>query len=270
MKEKIFNNLRKIIYSATYLIARLTPFVKVDGIVLCYHSISDDGWDFSISPDVLKKQIEYLLKNYEPYSIEDLKEYFDGRKINSKPFFVLTFDDGYQNIYGIKDYLSSLKIKPIVFLLSGGDYVDRRELDNNLPLLTNEEILNLKILGWSIGSHGATHADFENIDEKQKNVEIIDSKRVLEEKFGGVVNYFSYPKGRYNDSVLKLVRSAGYDMAFVLDTTTKHGLINKRDGRFKIPRIGVMGTHSFQEFKSILSPYSILLRGLFYSARRVN
>jgi hypothetical protein len=52
------------------------------------------------------------------------------------------------------------------------------------------------------------------------------------------VNYFCYPAGRYNASVIATVRSAGYSGA----TTTDYGVAHPRQGRFTLDRIRVDGT----------------------------
>src|SRR4030042_2195941 len=159
MNKKVFQILRKSSYTATYIFSLLGK-MDLEGFVLCYHSIADDNWEFSISMDNFKKQIEYLLAHYQLCSVSEFEKYLDGSLKFSKPFFMITFDDGNRNIYILKDYLKSKGIKPILFLLSDVKNVAYDELDNEYELLNTKEIIKLKSEGWELGSHSATHADF--------------------------------------------------------------------------------------------------------------
>jgi peptidoglycan/xylan/chitin deacetylase (PgdA/CDA1 family) len=264
MKSKIYNTVRKIIYSVTYL----TSFVrreKLDGVILCYHSIADDGWEFSVPPKNFVKQIDYLLQKYQPCTLDEFAKYLVGEITFAKPFFVVTFDDGYKNIYQTKDYLKSKHIQPTVFLLSDTKNAHKNELKSNYRFLSNTEIKSLKQAGWYFGSHGATHADFWGLSKNDLKSEIITSKANLEEKLGFDIKYFAYPRGRYNEDAQMVVKRAGYDMAFSMDSR-----IMKRDvNKYTLPRVGVMGTHSFLEFKALLLPLSTRVRNILQSRRNL-
>ena len=139
---------------------------KPEGFVLCYHSISDDGWEFSVTFNEFKKQIEYLLQNYIPCSVEDFANYLDGKKTFEKPFFLITFDDGYKSIFQTSDYLAGKGINPLSFLLSATKRANISEMEYAKPFLIPEEIKELKNIGWDFGCHSATHADFNKLSEK--------------------------------------------------------------------------------------------------------
>jgi peptidoglycan/xylan/chitin deacetylase (PgdA/CDA1 family) len=68
--------------------------------------------------------------------------------------------------------------------------------------------------------------------------EVEQSRRILRRLFNVPVNYFCYPAGRYNASVIATVRSAGYIAA----TTTNYGVARPSQGRFTLDRIRVDGT----------------------------
>ncbi len=57
----------------------IVGFVKKPNVtVLCYHSISTDGWRFSTKPSDFKKQIKLFSKHYDFISGNDFKKYLKG------------------------------------------------------------------------------------------------------------------------------------------------------------------------------------------------
>jgi peptidoglycan/xylan/chitin deacetylase (PgdA/CDA1 family) len=252
--------LRKAVYSFTHSASSLLG-EKYDGIILCYHSIGDDSWEFSVSLEKFKQQIGYMLKTHEPINLEEFKKYLNGEKKPDKPFFIVTFDDGYKNITKTKDYLKENGVEPILFVLSEPEKVDRYELENELELLSESDVKELEISGWEIGCHSATHSDLVKVSPKELKREVSGAKKRLGEKLGFVVKYFAYPKGRYNNEVKTIVKEAGYDLSFSMDNK----VLDKDADKYAIPRVGVMGTHSFEEFKSMIRPFSTKVRGILSS-----
>ena len=62
--------------------------------VLMYHSISDDGQKMSVSKHNFYKQAKIMLKL--GFKSVNLKDIFNDK---SKRKFVITFDDGYQDVF---------------------------------------------------------------------------------------------------------------------------------------------------------------------------
>ena len=62
--------------------------------VLMYHSISDDGQKLSVSKHNFYKQAKIMLKL--GFKSVNLKDIFNDK---SKKKFVITFDDGYQDVF---------------------------------------------------------------------------------------------------------------------------------------------------------------------------
>lgn len=230
-----------------------------DVIILCYHSVADDNWRFSESFPTLKTQIDYLLTIREPLSLADLELFLNGKKPITTPSFIITFDDGYENILQTVKYFQKKQIRPALFVLSHPEKANRAELGNDLPLLSDSQIKTLQKAGWIIGAHGATHADFMNINTTVLKNEIQDAKQLLEKKLGFPVSYFSYPKGVYSNSIINTVKKSGYSMAVSMDD----GYITSATDKYRIPRVGVDATHTFEEFKVLFSPSVTKLRGFF-------
>ncbi len=254
--DKLKLIVRKFIYSSIYFLDVFIVKKNPDIFILCYHSIAEDKWRFSINFETLKKQVEYLLKKYKPVSLEDIEQHIQERKKIVQPSFAICFDDGYKDVYQTKDYFKRMGIQPALFVLSDRKNANREELETNRGFLNSKEILELKISGWIIGSHGATHSDFFNLTDKQLEEEVVQSKKDLEKELGIRIKYLAYPKGRYNLNVLKAVKKASYSLGLSMND----GFMDRKIDPLLIPRVGVDRTHSFLEFKSIFMPSAIKFR----------
>lgn len=89
--------------------------------VLAYHSIVPDsnsggGW-LHLKCSSFREQLEYITKNFEIVSLQDLQEKLSGSC--SKPLAVITFDDGYANNYTVAyPILKELSIPFTIFLVT--------------------------------------------------------------------------------------------------------------------------------------------------------
>lgn len=252
----VFLMLRNTTYSIIGLFNSIfsnrTPHI----IIYCYHSISDDGWRFSVTENNFKKQIHCLLKNQIPLSVQDLPSYLSGEKKLTKNAFVITFDDGYADIISIKDFLKELNVYPTVFILSNSEHAHRDELETERAFLSEEQIRDLQSSGWEIGSHSATHANFAFLSAIQIDKEVNESKIELEKKIGHPVAYFAYPKGVYSPQILNAVSAAHYTLAFSVDDD----YVTTQTNTLAIPRVGVDGTHTLQQFLHLASPLAMSVR----------
>src|SRR5258706_12461469 len=101
--SNIFNKVASIVYFGFSLLDQ-SLINKNGGIfILCYHSVNNDGWKYGIDFETLKKQLTDLSKNFAPLTLEDVENYVNGKLKINKPSFVVTFDDGYQDIFKTKD-----------------------------------------------------------------------------------------------------------------------------------------------------------------------
>jgi peptidoglycan/xylan/chitin deacetylase (PgdA/CDA1 family) len=250
--------IRFILYYLLFILGRLFGLRSNQVLVLCYHSIAADSWRFSVSPSVFREQIEYLTHFFTPISVDYLRLYLEGRVEIKEPSFILSFDDGYADIYGFKDYLKEKGIYPAVFLLASPVLADREQLQTKRGFLSLQQIRDLADSGWTIGCHSSTHADFLTLDSQGAEKEIIDAKHKLEKILGVKVFCFAYPKGRYTKEIVKTVGSV-YALGFSMDS----GFVSRKSNVLTLPRIGVDRTHTFLEFKALFSPVTIVFKKLF-------
>jgi peptidoglycan/xylan/chitin deacetylase (PgdA/CDA1 family) len=262
MKAQIFVTIRRNIYLLLGLIDKFRLHRQPYILILCYHSIAKNNWRFSIDPEMFYRQIEYLSANYNIISLSNLTQNLKSGILPDKNSVIITFDDGYKDLINIEKNLNKFSIKPTVFLLSDPLRADRIELGTKTPFLKDSEISMLLKSGWEIGSHSATHPDFSLLSqEADLNNQIIVSKNTLSRKFKTPVSYFAFPKGRYSPEILKAIKVANYSLALSMD----QDIISTQSNLHILPRVGVDRTHTYSEFKAMITPTALYFRRLIYN-----
>lgn len=238
------------------MIDRLGFFEKPYVTVLCYHSISNNGWRFSTTPEDFQKHMTHLKKNYDVISPDELMAYIKGTYSLKRPAALLTFDDGYKNIMSISALLLKHNISPIVFVLADRNHANREDLNNSLDLLSDDDIKKLINDGWIIGSHSATHLDLTSLDEIALKKEIYNAKATTEKNTRSAVECFAYPHGKYTPKIIEHVKKAQYSMAFSMDDK----IVSNKTNVYAISRVGIDGSHSLAEFKITIKPIAMQFR----------
>ena len=84
----------------------------------------------------------------------------------------------------------------------------------------------------TVGSHTVSHPGLVRIDAKEVSAELMESKRVIEEKLGVEVAHFSYPHSMQDERVQRMVAEAGYTSA----TLGYGGNVRKGDNMYCLNR----------------------------------
>jgi peptidoglycan/xylan/chitin deacetylase (PgdA/CDA1 family) len=126
---------------------------------------------------------------------------------------VLTFDDGYRSVH--------TNALPILRSHRWSGVLNLTVRNNGgVGGLSTWKIHQLLAAGWELDSHSLTHPDLTRLPSRELEAQVSGSRRVLQRRFRTRVDFFCYPSGRYDDSVVAAVKAAGYLGA----TTTRHGL----------------------------------------------
>jgi peptidoglycan/xylan/chitin deacetylase (PgdA/CDA1 family) len=144
---------------------------------------------------------------------------------------VISFDDGYASQY--------TNAVPVLKQL-GWVGVENLQL-NGLPAseggLTDSQIRGLVTAGWELDSEGAGATDLLTLDASHLQSELTTARQTLRSRYGVPANWFSYPLGHYDTTVIAAVRAAG----FVGSTTVIPGWASPQQDRFRLPRLRVLG-----------------------------
>jgi peptidoglycan/xylan/chitin deacetylase (PgdA/CDA1 family) len=151
----------------------------------------------------------------------------------------ITFDDCYGDNLAAARILAEHGLPATFFLPTA--YVGTDQVfswDRHLPPLPNltwDEVGQIVRLGFEVGSHTLTHPNLAALPAAEARHEIVESKRVLEERTGRPVRWFAYPFGgreHFRDELLPLVAEAGYEGCLSGD----HGHVGRGMSGLMLPR----------------------------------
>jgi len=212
--------------------------------ILMYHSIekmpkSTVMRSLHVSPRKFKFQM-WLLKilGFKGLSMNQLKPYLNGE--TSGKVVGITFDDGYQNnLINAAPILRKYNFSATCYLVSQRigltNTWDTNKGITEMPLMNHNEIKEWLRMGMDIGAHTQTHSDLGQLNEFQAQDEIIQSKVELEKKYKLAIVSFCYPYGHFNESIVNLVKYAGFNTA----TTMLRGRASTKTDKLKLPRIPI-------------------------------
>lgn len=217
--------------------------------ILMYHYIRTNpdprdkiGFGLSVTPGDFAQQMSWLASNgYHPIDLADLRAYLRGQTpLPAKPV-VLTFDDGYRDLYTTAyPILRAHRFKAVAYVVSG--------FLGSPANVTAEQVLEMEAGGVQVGSHTVSHVDLTRASPSELRRELVESRASLEALVGHPVVDFCYPAGRYNDAVVRAVQASGYESA----TTTEPGSVHGAADRFLWSRIRVSGGESLSQFAADL------------------
>ncbi len=192
-----------------YWFVRLRPCVAdIPNCYLVHEVLKKPG--FTSASAISQRSFEMFLDEAIAcgYRFVSPEEFLRDRKSDA---LLLTFDDGLESLYdSVFPLLVERSIPALIFIPTS--YIDR-EVDwdyrqSGRRHLTQEQISEMVATGLiSIGSHSSTHPDLT----------VVGQARLTEETGRGSGNsyqYFSYPFGRYNSTVIGAVKDSGFTAAF--------------------------------------------------------
>ena len=106
-----------------------------------------------------------------------------------------------------------------------------------------------------IGSHTRSHSYLTQLKQEEVNLEVVESKKILEACTGKSINVFAYPGGHRNRKVVRSVRDAGYKAAVSCIT----GRNDFKTNPFLLRRIELRRGTSVQDFQDAIIPMNIFI-----------
>lgn len=219
--------------------------------VLMYHYIAvppanADKYrlDLSVTPANFEAQLKYLKANgFTAISLADLHDHLSqGKPLPPKPI-VLTFDDGYRNIY--TDAFPLLKKYGMVgtfFIVT--DFINYKDP----AYLTWDMVKEMSRAGMSIESHSRTHKDMRNRSNAFLVWEILGPIEQITAFTGRRPYFFCYPGGQYDQAVIDVLRSAGVLAA----VTTRPGSTYALANAMTWPRLRVRHGTTIRQFAELV------------------
>jgi peptidoglycan/xylan/chitin deacetylase (PgdA/CDA1 family) len=245
-----------LLFSAMALFAQDKPVAPDDSVlvpILIYHAVrpikSTDTQailNYVCTPPTLEKELSYLkTHNYHSISFADLVSHFKESKVLPENPIIISFDDSWEDqlTYGVP-LLKKYGFTATFFIIVGAVEIEERHQ------MTWDDIAELVADGMEIGCHSWSHPNLTQIRYISRlNRELVDSKTILESKIGRPVTAFAYPYGQYNDTVISLLKSAGYTCA----RGTFPGVVHTNQDLFTLT--GIIRTESMAYFTNDLGDY---------------
>jgi peptidoglycan/xylan/chitin deacetylase (PgdA/CDA1 family) len=156
---------------------------------------------------------------------------------------VVSFDNGYQSQY--------TRALPVLRKL-GWVGVENMQLTGLPPAqggLSEKQIAGLVSAGWELDTQGISHADLITLAPAALHQQVAVAREEVRRRYHVPVNWFCYPSGHYNATVLAEVRAAGY----VGSTTVVPGWATPSEDPYRLPRLRVLGGTSPQSLLAQLA-----------------
>jgi peptidoglycan/xylan/chitin deacetylase (PgdA/CDA1 family) len=211
-----------------YHYVRTPPSVKTDLL----------GYRLSVSPADFTAQMDWLSRHaFHPVDFNDVRAYFAGQAPLPASPVVITFDDGYADLYTTAfPILAAHGFKAVAYIVSG--------FVNHPRYVSAAEVVQMDDNGIEIASHTVDHADLARSPYASVMRELVDSKGWLEHLLGHPVLDFAYPSGAFNALVVSEVIRAGYDTAVTTMSSVDHSVAD----RYLWTRVRVGGGESLADF----------------------
>lgn len=216
----------------------------MDGLpVLMYHAVSDlRGTRFAqlgVPPHLLEEQLTALAR--AGYRLLGLTDALRARAEEpSAALVALTFDDAYDDF--------AEHAAPLLRRAGAGAtlYVPTAHVGGRAgwlgpaagdvpPLMTWSQLADVAAGGVEVGSHSHTHPQLDLLGAAELEHEVLESRRLLQERLDVDAASFCYPHGYHAPAVRAAVVAAGYDNACEVGRRTRP----VQGRRFSVSRLAV-------------------------------
>ena len=217
--------------------------------ILMYHAIGlphEPAGPFVIPAERFSRQMDWLKKmGYHPIPLTQFLDCQQNFRLLPPRCVVITFDDGYADNYThAYPILRHYNIPVTIFLVSS--YMgltngwDQNGQLSGRPLMSCAQIQELISQGVHVGAHSCTHPELTAVSSAQAEEEIIGSRQQLESKLGVSIDFFAFPYGKYDPSILAIMQRAN----FLAGCTIETGLNTLITPSSRLRRTEIQGTDS--------------------------
>jgi peptidoglycan/xylan/chitin deacetylase (PgdA/CDA1 family) len=217
--------------------------------ILMYHVIATPpaGAPFPglyVAPEEFAEQMQALKSaGWHAVTLDQVEAYWrKGVALGAGKPIVLSFDNGYHSQY--------TQALPVLRRLGwvGDENIQLTGLPPSQGGLSRREVEGLLSAGWELDTQGVSHADLIALDAQQLRDQVAGARTVVQKRYRVPVNWFCYPSGHYDATVLEAVKAAGYTGS----TTVVPGWAHADDDPYRLHRLRVLGGTSPQALLGLI------------------
>jgi peptidoglycan/xylan/chitin deacetylase (PgdA/CDA1 family) len=197
------------------LLSFYVSFQSHAAIILQYHHVSTQTpRSTSVTPDEFRTHLQYLKDHqYQVIGLDSLLAQLQQGEEPAANAVVITFDDGYDNIYHqAHPILREFNFPYTVFLSPA--LIDRKEG----PVMSWQQIKQLHKDGVLIANHSSYHAHLATPNKgeskadwlKRAKADIELAQSQLEQQLGITHKWLAYPYGEFSVELEQLVQQLGF------------------------------------------------------------
>ncbi|WP_088266067.1 polysaccharide deacetylase family protein [Bacillus mycoides] len=204
-----------------------------------------------LAVEQFEKQIKYLAdNNYRAITAKELEGFIKNKKNLPEKSVLITFDDASKSNYTYAyPILKKYNMHAISFVVTSRISDQEGEFDpNKIQALSKSEMNKMGDV-FEFGSHTDSLHKFEKGEAavfNKNNVEIKND--VLKSKGVLKTDYFSYPFGKYNDTIVKVLKDSKFQVAFV----NSPGYATKESNILKVNRFAIKSDLDIKAFSEIV------------------
>lgn len=197
----------------TCALLSINTLAKDNAVILLYHHVSHSTPKVtSVSPDTFREHMQYLAEHHQVLPLKEVIETLQNKQPLPDKVVVITFDDGYKNIYdNAHPILKEFSFPYTIFINPPLIGIVGYQLDwHQIKIMANE--------GASFANHGSQHSHMltKNKSESEESwlrrslLEIETAETILKNNLGYSLKYFAYPYGEFDLKLKNRLRANGY------------------------------------------------------------
>ena len=206
--------------------------------ILMYHVINPppEGAKFPglyVDPEEFEAQMKALQQaGFRAVTMDQmLANWTRGAPLPKGKPIVVSFDNGYQS--------QLTEALPVLRRLGwvGVENIQLTGLPPSQGGLSKGQIEQLVKEGWELDTQGISHADLITLGAAALHEQVVVAREEVRRLYKVPVNWFCYPSGHYDATVIAAVKAAGY----VGSTTVVPGWASPTEDPYRLPRLRVLG-----------------------------
>ncbi len=221
--------------------------------ILMYHSLDDSGSVVSVTPDVFAGQMQRLAeRGWRGITLKEAGEFHEAQGQWPKKSVVITFDDGFANVYsqGLP-VLKPLGFSATVFLVTDhidgcNDWAPPPPPLGHLPMLSWSQIDQLHEMGHELAPHTVTHPNLLTLSIDEVSRELQMSSDALTQRFGRTPKSFAYPFGHYDQVIEQATKKL---FPYVCTTILRRA---QHEALYALPRVDMFYIRTLRMFDKLI------------------